>query len=288
MAGDSLPKKRAAELAAVRAIARAEARAIGATRAISLVDHVKMDLAKALMVIAFPGHGRAASVSAYYLIDVLKMKRVASVSSSRFPPMAVVRDGHPYPPIGIYSAPMVCGLDGKCNQVVVVTSEITPHPLIMEPLADALLAWAEDKRIKSFIALESLEVGEEGHAPGETHELKVFSVTTSKAGRMAKYLKSEALGDGLLSGFTGLFSAKAELTDRALACLIVEAHPGYTDARAAAELIKVMSPLLPKLSLDTEPLYEKAGEIEQSLKEQVAAHEVAFGKLSRESEAMFR
>jgi len=288
VAGAKLAKRREAELAAVRAIARAEARAIGATKSISIVDHVKMDFSKALMVIAFPGHGRAASVSAYYLIDALKMKRVASISSSRFPPMAVVRDGRPYPPIGIYSAPMVCGLDGKCNQVVVVTSEITPHPLIMEPLADVLLAWAEEKRVSSFIALESLEVPEDVHPPGESHDLKVYSVTTSKARKMFRFLKSEALGDGLLSGFTGLFSAKAELTGRVLACLIVEAHPGYTDARAAAELVKIIAPLLPKLSLDTEPLYEKAGEIEESLKGQIAAHELAFGKLSRESEAMFR
>jgi predicted ATP-grasp superfamily ATP-dependent carboligase len=281
-------QKRAAELAAVRAIARAEQKALNATRSISIVDHVKLDLSKALMVIAFPGHGRAASVSAYYLIDVLKMKRLASISSARFPPMAVVRDGHPYPPIGIYSAPMVCGLDGRCNQVVVVTSEITPHPLVMEQLADALLNWAEEKRIKSFIALESLEVPEEEHAPGESHELQVYSVISSGAKKMARALKSEPLGDGLLSGFSGLFSAKAELTGRALACLIVEAHPGYTDARAAAQLVKVMSPLLPKLSLDTEPLYAKAGEIEEQLKHQVEAHELAFGKLSRESEAMFR
>lgn len=228
---------------------------------VQITEHERLSLSDAMMIIAFPGAGRAGSVAAYYLIESLGLRWIASVRSSMFPPVAVIKDGSPRPPIAMYSAPMVCGMDGTCDQLIVVTSEVVPHPLVMPPLAGTILSWARKKRIAEIVAIESVKI------PAEKGESDIRAAATQHGMDLIERMGLQVLDDGILSGFAGLVLVEAELAGMRAVILLVGAHEGYPDARAAAQTVEAIAPLLPRLEIDPHPLFERAQEIEQEIRQ---------------------
>jgi predicted ATP-grasp superfamily ATP-dependent carboligase len=248
---------------------------------IRVIEHQKILLSDAMMLVAFPGTGWAGSVAAYYLIETLKLKWIASMTSLRFPPIAVIRNGMPMPGIAVYGGPVSCGVDGKYGKLVVITAEFVPHPSIAGELSQTIFAWAKKKRIREIIIIESIA------SSGEGSDRDIRVIATTRAKKDIRRLGLESLDDGLFTGFAGQLSVEAQLSGFPAITLMVSAREGSPDAYAAARILEIIAPLMPALEIDPKPLFERAREIEQEMQRKNQASRRALSTLSKEATFMF-
>ena len=249
---------------------------------ITVADHVEMDLSAALLVTGLASYGIVGTVASNYLVRSLGLERIASVISEDFPPMAVVRDGRAFSPMRIHAAPMVCGPDGVCNQLAVAVSDFVPKPEMIAPISEAILDWAVRKRVAEVITMEGLRI------EGEPEDGPVYAMANQEAVRKRlEGLDVEMLDEAVMSGFSGIFQYRGEIAGIPVTSLLVSTQEEFPDARGAAKLVSCVSPLVPKLEIDPEPLYREAERIEDDLKESMRKQAAATSEISKRSRIMF-
>ena len=113
-----------------------------------------VDTEGALVVACFPSVGMVSSIVAHYLIDTLQLTFVGGVNHPKLPPLCLVQDGAPLPPIRIYAGQPICNVEG-CDNVILIMSELQiPDPLVNE-LVDALFEWSKNAKTGSGILLDA-------------------------------------------------------------------------------------------------------------------------------------
>ena len=134
---------------------------------ISVIEESPMEITDALVLVGFPTIGLVGSIVANHVIRQLKLRRIGYFSSKYFVPTAVVIDGVPNPPVRIYAGEHLCGPGKKCQQVVVITSEFTPPPEMIEPLADAIIYWSSKNNVSLIVTLEGFNSDTENNTKPE-------------------------------------------------------------------------------------------------------------------------
>ena len=117
-----------------------------------------INAAGALVVSCFPSIGFVSSIVAHYLVDKLDLKMVGGVRHSKLPPVCLVQDGKPLPPMRFYSGEPICTME-KCDKVVLIASEIQVIPELNLPLADTLLDWCTENGVGATILIDSYAQG---------------------------------------------------------------------------------------------------------------------------------
>ena len=97
----------------------------------------------ALVVSCFPSIGFVSSIVAHYLVDKLDLELVGGVRHPKLPPVCLVQDGKPLPPMRFYSGEPICNME-RCDKIVLIASEIQVLPELNLPLADTLLDWCTE------------------------------------------------------------------------------------------------------------------------------------------------
>jgi uncharacterized protein len=238
-------------------MAAAEVREAGDVR---IVDTRDESLKGAMMVVGFPTHGLVGSVAASYLVHSLDMTPIAYMASEEFPPTVIMEEGVVSAPIRFYASKLVCGVEGSCDQLVVVLSDIQPPVHMLYRLGRVLLDWAEHKGVKFVLAVEGQPI--ESDVEGDA---RVVAMANRAAAPLLEKYEFQA-ANGVVTGLAGglLLGAIQRVTP--VLCLVAQAHKDYPDARAAAKVIETINPLVPLLVLDTKPLREKARQIEMEVR----------------------
>lgn len=233
----------------------------------------------ALLVVGFPTFGLVGSIVAGYLTSALKMREIGSVSSGGLLPSVVVEDGRARPPIRILSGPVVCGVDGRCDQLICIEAETQPPPFLLVPIADVILGWAQERRIALAISVEGYpadpEVREGPRIGGMANRLGLDTLTFLKLTRIT----------GVATGFSAalLLAGMNPKARVPVICTISQAHPDHPDALAAAKVIEALHPLFPSLEIDTAPLRATAEEIEKSVRQRMNEQSASMGRLGEGS-----
>ncbi|MFQ5838165.1 MAG: proteasome assembly chaperone family protein [Thermoplasmata archaeon] len=252
------------------------------TDSVGITDHKEMDLSTALVVVGFPGSGLVGSIATNFLVHAFKMDRIASILSREFPPMAVLEAGRVMSPARIHAAPMVCGVDGRCNQLAVVLSEVIPKAETLYDLSEALLSWCLEKRVVEMVVLEGFV------RPKGASDTFVYGVGNSDSTlKRLTSLKVKPLGEGVLSGLPGLLTYLGETRGLDVTCLLAETSKEYPDARSAAKLLETLDPFVPQIKIDPEPLYKKAEVIEGNLKASLNRHKENIADIAERSKIMY-
>lgn len=230
---------------------------------IEILEYKEMDLSESMVLVAFPTVGMISSIAGNYIIDSLKLKEIGSIISRYFSPTAIIHKSLASPPVRIYAGNKNCGPDGSCEQIVVIISEFMPPLEIIQPLAEKILRWTDQKKVKIITALEGT------HALGnlEKKELNVHGIGSTP--EMKKFLDNyniDQTKEGMITGVTGVLLYKGVLEKRDVICLLSEAHEAYPDSRSAASLVKKLDIILPGIKIDPEPLYNEAEKIEANIK----------------------
>jgi uncharacterized protein len=206
---------------------------------------------------------------------LLGLEQVAVLDSPYMPSVSIVRDGIPHSPVRIYA--------GKAkgdhqDKIVVMVSEFEPPQEILKSLALTFMDWVEDKKCKMVISPEGVasnaeglplvEMDEEETKRREKEEILVYGVgSTPKARELLATHNIPTFNNGVVLGLAGVLLNEGVNRDFDVISILSEAHSEYPDARAAAAAVEVIDRILLHTKLDTKPLLEEAGLIEQALKD---------------------
>jgi uncharacterized protein len=227
---------------------------------IRVVDTRDESMTGAMMIVGFPTHGLVGSVAASYLVHALDMTPVGYVMSEEFPPTVIMEGGVVSSPVRLYASKLVCGVERKCDQLVVAISDIQPPVEMLNSLGRSVLDWAERKGVQLVVTVEGQPVDE-----GVRGDARVVAMANRTALPILEKLRFDP-ANGVITGFAGAVLLSAIGRHIPVLCLVAQAHKDFPDARAAAKVIESINPLVPMLVLDTKPLREKARQLEAQMR----------------------
>jgi len=226
----------------------------------SVHKYKDMNWKDTIAVIGFPSVGLVSSIAASFLARSLELDVIGGISSSEFPPYAVVQNGVPYPPVRIYGGDRDCEDDQgvNCDGLVVVTSEFLPKIEQHHTLAVSLLDWLDENCVATVICLDGI--------PQFDNENKILGIASTPAARdvMTKY-SIEGFDDGLVRGMSGIMLSEGAMRGMDVLAILGTARTDMPDPRGAARLMEPLTRMIPELKIDTEPLYKEAEEIEKRI-----------------------
>ena len=223
----------------------------------------------ALVVSCFPSVSHVSSIVAHYLIERLELNFVGGVVDSRLPPVALIHEGKPMPPVRMYAGKPVCNME-QCDSVVVLVSEAPVPPKMCLPLSEALLDYSKAQDFGAGVLIDSFshqqESGHEVMDSDDSDETLLGIGATDWAIDQLKEMDIALLEAGMISGMSGVLLGEGRRRKLNMLCIMAEATGGIPDARAAARVIEKLNKLLPAMELDIEPLIAEAERIEEQLK----------------------
>ncbi len=234
----------------------------------------------ALLVSCFPSVGFVSSIVAHFLVEKLELELVGGVRHPKLPPVCLVQEGKPLPPIRFYAGEPICNMD-QCDKVVLIASEIQIPPELILPLSTGLIDWIVSSGVSSTILVDSFAHGiDSSHSifdDDEGMESMLGIGSNDSSHDLLKGIGVPLLKQGLVGGMTGVMMG--ECRRRRIDALAILAESDgeigqgvIPDARAAARIIGCMDGLLPAVHLDPEPLMEEAQRIEGQIREMMAVH----------------
>lgn len=236
----------------------------------------EVDTEGGLVIACFPSVGMVSSIVAHYLIEHLELRFVGGINDSRLPPVCLVQDGIPLPPIRIYAGEPVCNVEG-CDKVILIMSELQiPDPLVFE-IVEAMFDWSKTANVGGGVLIDAFarkgvsggpQLGNEPMVEYEdTPAIDILGVgATAKTREMLEKMGVGLIEQGVLRSVTGALLAEGRRRGLDISAILVEADPRFPDARAAAELIQHLNSLLPAVELDEAPLIKEAEQLEEQLK----------------------
>ena len=234
----------------------------------------------ALLVSCFPSVGFVSSIVAHFLVEKLELELVGGVRHPKLPPVCLVQEGKPLPPIRFYAGEPICNMD-QCDKVVLIASEIQIPPELILPLSTGLIDWIVSSGVSSTILVDSFAHGiDSSHSifdDDEGMESMLGIGSNDSSHDLLRGIGVPLLKQGLVGGMTGVMMG--ECRRRRIDALAILAESDgeigqgvIPDARAAARIIGCMDGLLPAVHLDPEPLMEEAQRIEGQIREMMAVH----------------
>ena len=233
----------------------------------------------ALVVSCFPSIGFVSSIVAHYLVDKLDLELVGGVRHPKLPPVCLVQDGKPLPPMRFYSGEPICNME-RCDKIVLIASEIQVLPELNLPLADTLLDWCTENGVGATMLIDSYAQGiGQQHSifdDDQTDETLLGIGSTDVSHETLEGLGVPLLKQGVVGGITGVMMGESRRRGVDVMAILAESDGeiggSLPDARAAARIIECLDDLLPAVHLDPEPLLAEAQRIEGEIREMMAVH----------------
>ncbi len=223
--------------------------------------------AGAQVVAAFPSVGLVATIAANFLIERLGLREVGTVDGPEFPTLSVVQNGEPLAPVRIYAG-QVRNRDNEMQNLVVFLSEFQPNPDLVRPVAEAILAWADEKDAAVVVSPEGIVMDKEP-------EGDVFAIGSTMATRQVlRDLGVPLFQEGIIAGVTGVLLNLGKRNGFDVIGILSEAQKDYPDARSAATVVDVLAQVV-DVQLDVSELFEEAAAFEQNIVDRVRRNQVA-------------
>ena len=233
----------------------------------------------ALVVSCFPSIGFVSSIVAHYLVDKLDLELVGGVRHPKLPPVCLVQDGKPLPPMRFYSGEPICNME-RCDKIVLIASEIQVLPELNLPLADTLLDWCTENGVGATMLIDAYAQGiglqHSIFDDDQTDETLLGIGSTEVSHQTLEGLGVPLLKQGVVGGITGVMMGESRRRGVDVMAILAESDGeiggSLPDARAAARIIECLDDLLPAVHLDPEPLLAEAQRIEGEIREMMAVH----------------
>ena len=233
----------------------------------------------ALVVSCFPSIGFVSSIVAHYLVDKLDLELVGGVRHPKLPPVCLVQDGKPLPPMRFYSGEPICNME-RCDKIVLIASEIQVLPELTLPLAATLLDCCPENGVGATMLIDSYAQGiGQQHSifdDDQTDETLLGIGSTEVSHQTLEGLGVPLLKQGVVGGITGVMMGESRRRGVDVMAILAESDGeiggSLPDARAAARIIECLDGLLPAVHLDPEPLLAEAQRIEGEIREMMAVH----------------
>ncbi|MDH7593011.1 MAG: proteasome assembly chaperone family protein [Methanomicrobiales archaeon] len=202
------------------------------------------DSPKAVLM-GFPGSGLVGSIALQYMVDQLGFEQIGSMTSKYFPPLVMMNRGVINVPVRFYQK----------DELAIIVGDIPVHPLICYEVANGILSWLEQFRIREIVAIAGIVTNE--------LEKRVFGVATAPEHLKRIEEHTIILPMGTISGIAGSILIECKVRNIPGLGLLGETI-NAPDPRASAAAIEVLNRMY-SLNMDTAPLLEQADEIEAAM-----------------------
>ncbi len=203
-------------------------------------------------VVGFPDVGLVSSIALGHAVLEARMAEVGHLESDAFPPVLVVHDGAPKPPLRLY----------RRGEVVVVVSEMPMDYSLITPVTRALVEWATTKSVELLITMSGIAVPNRL----EIEVPEVYGVASGPPVRkVMEAAHVPALEEGFLAGLHAALMKEALVKGVPCLILLAQAFLKYPDPGAAAAVIDVLNRLV-GWDVDTKELLAHEDEVRLRLR----------------------
>lgn len=209
----------------------------------------QVELKNSLLVSGLPAVGMEGTVAASFLAQQLNMRVIGAFQSLDLPPVGAVRGGIATSPIQVWAAELACGVDGRCDHLLVLKSDLPIPPPLQMPLAGAVAAWAREHGITLIIGLDTYADTKNGEGPSD-----VLVAASLKAADLVTTVKAKPLTEALITGFTAALLMRANREQVAAIGLFAPSTVPEAEADGTTALIETARPLIPRLEVETSQL----------------------------------
>ena len=224
---------------------------------------------KAVMINGLPDVGLVGLLAASHIISSLKLEEVGSLESDLLPPMIVLHGGIPKSPVRIFA--------GK--SLVVVISETAIPLLLLRPLANSLVEWAQSNSTELMLSLGGMAVAnrQDIEAP------KVFAAISKKELEAKLSGAAELLEEGYIVGAYGLLLRRCAEASVPAITLLTQSYYNYPDPVAAAASLNAVNRIL-GLSINVSELLSRGEEIRLRSKDMMHRTQEELAKMNKSHE----
>ena len=219
----------------------------------------------------YPGVGLVGHIAANFLAKELGMKMIGYVESPFIPPMALILEGKPNPPLRFY---------GRDNLIVAVADIYVPPTLVNE-IAKETVRYLKEMEAAKVISLGGIGIG------FFKEKMEVWGVgATEELNKELQEKGVKILQYGSIMGMSGKLLWEASRENLNAYVLLGETFGDRPDPRAAANVVEALKSLT-GIEISTEPLLKEAEMIEEQLRRMHEQMEQARKKAEKQYESIY-
>ncbi len=235
------------------------------------VNIVLPEIERPILIEGYPGVGLVGHIAANFLAKELGMEMVGYVESPFIPPMALILEGKPNPPLRFY---------GK-NNIIVAVADVYVAPTLVNEIVRELTAYLKERNAEKVISLGGIGIG------FFKEQMDVWGVgAREELNRELEEKGVKLLQYGSIMGMSGRLLLEASRSNLDAYVLLGETFGDRPDPKAAANVIEALKKLVP-LEVSTEPLLQEARAIEEQLRRMHEQMEQARKKAQQQYESIY-
>jgi uncharacterized protein len=216
-----------------------------------------MNLKGGTVIDGFATTGITNTIASECILHSINTQLIATIESSYFSQLSVVRNSIPYFPVRIYA--------NEELKTSIFISEISIDPSLYFSIGNIMLNWAKDNECDLIISSSNIV----NPPKTETINSKEYSIAgignTIGARNRLKDSKISLLKNGTIGGIPAVLLNQSSELGIDVVILLVKIVEGIPDFRAAAELSTTISRLVPGVSCDVPLLLQEAEKIEKEI-----------------------
>ena len=235
------------------------------------VDIVLPEIERPILIEGYPGVGLVGHIAANFLAKELGMEMIGYVESPFIPPMALILEGKPNPPLRFY---------GKDN-IIVAVADVYVAPTLVNEIVRELTTYLRERNAEKVISLGGIGIGffkERMDVWGVGAREELNRELEDKGVKLLQY--------GSIMGMSGRLLLEASRKNLDAYVLLGETFGDRPDPKAAANVIEALKKLVP-LEVSTEPLLQEAQAIEEQLRRMHEQMEQARKKAQQQYESIY-
>ena len=243
----------------------------------------KPELKNPILIEGLPGIGNVGKITADFLIDEIKAKKIAEFQGEGLPHSVFVNEDNL---IELPTIELFCKKNKSGKDVLIVAGDAQPvDDKSCYAFCEQVLNLAEEYKCSEIITLGGIALKQEPKTP------QVYCTGNDKQ-KINSYVKNTNLRNDLygvvgpIIGVSGVLPGLAKRRKIPAVSLLAEtySHPLYIGIKGAKEILRIIKQKL-KVSLNVETLDKEIGEIEEEINEK--SKEIKEKQLHKDDKANY-
>jgi len=217
----------------------------------------KMNLKGGTVIDGFATSGITNTIASECILHSINTQLIATIESSYFSQLSVIRNSVPYFPVRIYA--------NEELKTSIFISEISIDPSLYFLIGNTMLNWAIDNECNLIISSSNIVNPQQAKDVNSTEYSMAGIGNTAQARNRLNDSKISLLKNGTIGGIPAVLLNQSSQLDIDVIILLVKIIEGIPDFRAAAELSTTISRLVPGVSCNVPLLLQEAEKIEKEI-----------------------
>jgi uncharacterized protein len=218
----------------------------------------KMNLKGGTVIDGFATSGITNTIASECILHSINTQLIATIESSYFSQLSVIRNSVPYFPVRIYA--------NEELKTSIFISEISIDPSLYFLIGNTMLNWAMDNECDLVISSSNIVNPQQAKDVNSTDEYSIAGIgNTAQARNRLSDSKISLLKNGTIGGIPAVLLNQSSQLNIDVIILLVKIMEGIPDFRAAAELSTTISRLVPGVSCNVPLLLQEAEKIEKEI-----------------------